>query len=290
MRDHLELEYEIIGKGETVIVFENGLGGSMYDWYFAKNEIKDKATIVSYHRAGYGRSDSSSSNRITRQIASELNFMLEEIGIEKEIIFVGHSFGGLCVQQYVRMYPHKIRSVILVDSTSVNFAKLYSLDLPTMYSFISIENLVESWNRISKKSRDELQDTLDFALTYEQTLLPIEEQERIKKFELNPKIYGTMASEIANWQSSSIDIKQSGKFPDIPLIVIARDSRVSIEAYMKHGIPEKEAIMYENVWRELQWEQSLLSKKGKLIIAEGSDHNIHLEKPKIIVDCIKNMI
>lgn len=59
----------------------------------------------------------------------------------------------------------------------------------------------------------------------------------------------------------NIDINESGEFPDIPLIVVPRDSRVSVESFVKHDTPKEEAIEYEDVWRELQREQSLLSRK-----------------------------
>ncbi|MDF2884585.1 MAG: hypothetical protein K0R54_5152, partial [Clostridiaceae bacterium] len=35
---------------------------------------------------------------------------------------------------------------------------------------------------------------------------------------------------------------------------------------------------------------SQLSKKGKLIIAEGSDHIVQLEKPDIVVNCIRELM
>lgn len=59
---------------------------------------------------------------------------------------------------------------------------------------------------------------------------------------------------------------------------------------MKYDIPEKEAVLYEEVWRELLEEQSAFSKQGKLIEAKGCDHVIQLENPKIIVDCIRELL
>ena len=49
----LDLEYKIIGKGETVLVIETGIGGSFYSWYPFIEEIKEDFTVVLYHRAGY---------------------------------------------------------------------------------------------------------------------------------------------------------------------------------------------------------------------------------------------
>jgi pimeloyl-ACP methyl ester carboxylesterase len=203
---------------------------------------------------------------------------------------VGHSFGGLCVQHFTRLYPAKVKGVILIDSTSGNFNKLYSLSLPVLFSHIAIEKLVDNWNNLSKKSVDELYDLMNPVLSDEQQKLTKEVREEIEKFSTNPLTYKTMADETKNWRLSSEQIKAANDFPNIPLYVIARDREVSVKFYTDRGIPEEEAMAYEDMWRKLQVEHSRLSEKGKFIIAAGSDHNIQLEKPKVVIDCIRELI
>lgn len=288
--EHINLDYKVMGQGGPVIVFESGLGGHYNDWHLVADAIESEATLVTYHRAGYADSISSYASRTTEQIAEELNSMLEEIRVKNKIILVGHSFGGLCVQHFVRLYPDKVKGVVLVDSTSANFNNLYSLDLPVLFSHIAIEKLVENWNNLSKKTVSELYDLMNPVLSDEQLKLPKELHMAIEVFSTNPRTYKTMASETKNWGLSSEQIKVSADFPDIPLYVIARNSEVSVKFYKDRGIPEAEAVAYEDIWRKLQVEHSLLSKKGKFIIAEGSDHIIQLEKPKVIIDCIRELI
>jgi pimeloyl-ACP methyl ester carboxylesterase len=288
--EQIKLDYKVIGQGGPVIVFENGLGGHYNDWHLVVNAIKSEATLVIYHRAGYADSISSYPSRTTGQIADELNSMLEEIGVKNKIILVGHSFGGLCVQHFARLYPDKVKGVVLIDSTSADFNNLYTLDLPVLFSHISVEKLVENWNSLSKKTVSELHDLMNPVLSDEQLKLPIELHKAIEEFSTNPVTYKTMATETKNWGLSSEQIKEIVDFPDIPLYVIARDSEVSVKFYTDRGIPELEAVSYEDIWRKLQVEHSLLSKKGKLIIAEGSDHIIQLEKPKVVIDCIRELI
>lgn len=288
--EQTKLNYKVVGQGSPTIVFESGLGGHYHDWHLVVDAIKSEATLVTYHRAGYADSISSNPWRTTNQIADELKSMLEEIGVENEIVLVGHSFGGLCVQHFVRLYPDKVKGVVLIDSTSANFSNLYSLDLPVLFSHITIEKLVENWRNLSKKTVNELRLSMKPLLSNEQLKLPKELHQAIEEFSTNPATYKTMASEIENWDCSSEQIKALADFPDIPLYVIARDSEVSVKFYTDRGIPEAEAVAYEDTWRKLQVEHSQLSKKGKVIVAEGSDHIIQLEKPKVIIDCIRELI
>lgn len=284
------LDCKVIGAGKQVIVFENGLGGHYHDWHLVADEISSQATIVRYHRAGYADSISPCLQRTTSQIVDELNTLLEEIGIANEIILVGHSFGGLCVQHFARLHPTKVKGVVLIDSTSHNFNKLYSLNLPILFSHIAIDKLVEKWSGLSKKTVFELHDLMNPVLSDEQLKLPSEFHKTIEEFSTNPETYRTMSSETSNWGISSEEIKLISEFPDIPLYVIARDRDVSIKFYTDRGIPELEAVSYEDTWRSLQIELSQLSRKGKFIIAEGSDHNIQLEKPDVVIKCIRELM
>ncbi|WP_335872649.1 hypothetical protein [Bacillus sp. 2205SS5-2] len=54
-------------------------------------------------------------------------------------------------------------------------------------------------------------------------------------------------------------IKESREFPNISRTVIARDKDDSIKPYIEDGIPEKEAVLHENVWRDIQIEITQLS-------------------------------
>lgn len=283
------LEYKSWGEGEDIIVFENGLGGPFHDWQFVIEEIKEDARLIGYHRTGYGNSGVAKENRDTRQIAKELNSLLDELGIKQKIILVGHSFGGLCVQHFARLYPERVKAVLLLDSTSVDFQRLYDLDNPIMNKEIGIDKLTNEWIKTSKKNEDEFEKS-NSNLSKERKTFSWDIQEEIIKFEADPKIYYTMAMEMRNWGRSSEDIKKSVDFPNVNLIVIGRDIEIAIKPFIEYGIPEVEARLYEAVWRELVMEQAQLSTKGKFIIAHGCDHCIQLENPQIVIDGIKELL
>lgn len=286
----LGLEYKIVGKGRTVLVIETGIGGAFYDWYPIIEEIKDDFTVVLYHRAGYGKSQISEDPRTTRNIAEELNDLLEKIGIKEKFILMGHSFGGLCVQQYAKMYHNKLKGIMLIDSTSYNFKQLYMLDTPVMSSLIAIDKLVECSRNTSKKSKEELKEQNRNMLSEYRKRLSDNEISDVEDFYTNSTLYKTMAEEFENWETDGEDIKSMTSFPNIPLIVIARDNKVAEACWVKYDIPEKEAMVYEAKWRELEIELSRLSNQGKLVIAENSDHEVYVDKPDVIVQCLRTLL
>jgi pimeloyl-ACP methyl ester carboxylesterase len=289
MKD-IDLEYRIVGNGESTLILETGIGGSFYNWYSFIQEIKKHFTVVLYHRAGYGNSPISEKARTTKNIAEELNDLVEEIGITDKFILMGHSFGGLCAQQYALMYPHKIKGLILVDSTSSNFQKLYDLTIPVMNSLISVDERIKINLNTSQQTKEELQLKYTDMIYEYKKILPSQEVSGFEEFMTNPLLYKVIANEFENFGESSKTIKAMGKFPQIPLIVIARDKEISIKSFTENDIPEEEAILYENVWLELQIELSQLSDKGELVIAEGSDHQVHLDRPDSVIQSLKRFL
>lgn len=286
----IELEYKVVGSGKSILILETGIGGSFYNWYPFIQEIQEHFTIVMYHRAGYGNSPVSKELRTTKNIAEELYGLIKRIGITEKFVLIGHSFGGLCVQQFSKMYPNKIKGVILIDSTSYNFNKLYNLDIPVMNSLISIDKMVENNMENSNKSKEELNIKFKNMIVEYKNTLPYSEAKDYEELITNPLFFKTIAKEFENWGISSENILEMGDFPNIPLIVIARDKAVSVKAFVEHDIPVEEAILYEDTWRELQIELSHSSKKGEIVIAEGSDHDVHLDRPDIIIQCLKRFL
>ncbi|QSX07227.1 alpha/beta hydrolase [Sedimentibacter sp. zth1] len=244
-----KFEYKIFGNGFNTLVIELGIGCSWNDWLNVIDELKDDFTIFIYRRLGYGNSCKPQSERTTRNIAMELHSLLVELNINN-FIMVGHSFGGLCTIQFAKMYKEMIKAVVLVDSTSFNWKKLYELNNPVMNEAISIDKMAE---------------------------------ENFK----NGKI--TIGNEFKYFEASANDIKSIDEFPNVPLTVIARDKDISANAFVKYDMPRDEANRYEDVWRELQIELSNLSTRGKLVIAEGSDHEVYLDKPEVLIRCLTEL-
>lgn len=288
--NELNLEYKILGKDKAVLVIETGIGSSFYDWYSIVEDLKEDFTIVLYHRCGYGKSQDPKTSRTTKNIAEELNYLLDNIGVKNKFILMGHSFGGLCVQHYAKMYPYKLKGIMLIDSTSFNFKQLYMLDTPVMNSLIAIDKMVESNINSSKKSKEELKlQNSDIISAYENRISDAD-MKSVEEFFTSSRLHKTIAEEFQNWDIDSNEIKAIPEFPNIPLIVIARDNKVTERGWVKYNIPEKEAILYENEWRKLQIELSKLSDQGRLIVAENSDHEVYLDRPDIIIHNLKTLI
>lgn len=111
------VEYVQAGEGYPVVVFENGLGGTMDWWAKVLPEIAAESTTFAYNRPGYGRSDLANTPRDGGRIVEELRSLLKNRGMRPPYVLVGHSMGGLYMQFFARQYPGEVAGLVLVDST-----------------------------------------------------------------------------------------------------------------------------------------------------------------------------
>ena len=105
-----------IASGGGTVVFENGLREPLDTWTPVLAKLAPRARVFAYNRAGYGRSDSADGARDGATIVEELRQTLREAGCRPPWLLVGHSMGGLYMQEFARAHPGEVSGVVLVDS------------------------------------------------------------------------------------------------------------------------------------------------------------------------------
>lgn len=276
------------GNGDIKVVIELGIGTHFDDWSIIIEELSKNYTVFTYHRAGYGNSSLGAEKRTTGQIAKELNILLKEVGIEKNIVLIGHSFGGLCVQHFAKIYPEKIIGMLLVDPNTINQKELE--ELPIIKERFSMGKTIENWNRLSQKTKEEITKEINPTLTAEQKKLSKESQEKIIDFLVLPQTYKTMALEYESFNESVNDIKDFEGFSQIPLTVMVRDKELMISNLIKIGIKKEEAIIMENTWHKIVKETTRLSNKGRCVEIKNATHCIYRCNPENIIKEVDNLI
>ncbi|MGD7023977.1 alpha/beta fold hydrolase [Rossellomorea vietnamensis] len=266
-----------------------GMGCSFEEWHDIIETLRPANRILTFHRQGLGQSDIGEGVSNTESAVRDLNELLTYFQIEEPIYLVGHSYGGLCAQHFAKVNPERLAGVILVDSTSVNLKELDELDTPVMNEE-SDEAWIEKCLDFADKDKEELREIIKPVLSEPHLQFPKVVQERLLDFQITPTLYKAMASEIQQWKNDAEVIKELGGFPDVPLMVIGRDSEFTINAEMDSGIPLEELRRFEEKWKELISNQGSLSPKSEVIFADNSGHSVYLDRPDLIVDCIHRMV
>src|ERR1700759_1372233 len=113
--------YEAAGDpGKTPLVFLHGIGGAARAWRGQIAAFGDRYRAVAWDMPGYGGSAPLPSVGIAT-LADALQDFLQAIGGPRPIL-VGHSIGGMIVQQWLTRYPRDAAAVVLAQ-TSPAFGK-----------------------------------------------------------------------------------------------------------------------------------------------------------------------
>ncbi|WP_282019629.1 alpha/beta fold hydrolase [Planomicrobium okeanokoites] len=283
---------EIFQEGDhgTPILILTGMGCSFDEWVEVAEALSKTNKIIMFHRPGLGESEIEEENRTTTSTIEEVHQLLAILEIVEPVILIGHSYGGLCAQHFTKVYPHKVRTLVLVDSTSHDLEKLDTLDLPILNQNSSDKEWLEDCQTYADLTEKELRKIILPSLTENQKRLPVPVQERLNSFQQKPNLYKAMKSEVENWKADAKIIKELGPFPDTSLLVIGRDKEYVIQQGVEEGLPESELMLLENTWEQLIKEQAKLSGKSRLVFAEKSGHSVHLDRPDYIIAAIQEIM
>jgi 3-oxoadipate enol-lactonase len=113
--------YEAAGDpAKTPLVFLHGIGGAARAWRSQLTSFSDRYRAIAWDMPGYGGSAPLKTVSITA-LADALQDFLQEIGASRPLL-VGHSIGGMIVQQWLTTHPRDAAAVVLAQ-TSPAFGK-----------------------------------------------------------------------------------------------------------------------------------------------------------------------
>lgn len=114
----IDLYYELSGPEDApVLVLSNGIMMSTASWGFQKVALEKHLRVLFYDCRGMWKSDHPDGPYSMEQHADDLSGLLDALRIEKAHI-AGISYGAEISMVFVLKYPHKAKSLIIIDGVS----------------------------------------------------------------------------------------------------------------------------------------------------------------------------
>ncbi|MGW8526947.1 MULTISPECIES: alpha/beta fold hydrolase [Nocardiopsidaceae] len=108
----------IVGEGPTVVLESGGSGQGVGTWgRDLERRLAERATVVTYDRAGVGRSGGTQAATVT-EAADGLHRLVHALGLELPAVFLGWSYGGLVTQVHAARHPEDVSGLVFVDPTA----------------------------------------------------------------------------------------------------------------------------------------------------------------------------
>jgi pimeloyl-ACP methyl ester carboxylesterase len=284
-----KLAYRTFGDGKINIVVEGCLALCCAEWWHIAQKLSITNTTLVYDRAGYGMSSISNMERSPFNIAKQLHQLISSLETNQKLVLIGHSQGGLYVQQFARLFPERVRAVILIDPLSANDNKAKEL-------LTSEEYKKSGFDKIRSYKMAYVLTKLGLGFLFRSLLKSAPPFYYYKDFSkeatdyilsslTKSKHYKTAVSEyeVAHMEDRIRLLKSKDDFPEVPLVLITHTSKIVVEEIMKFGgLNRTESEKVENIWQDLMKEYLTFSPKSFHLQAEHSGHYIHLTEFQIV--------
>ena len=112
--DGLELEYELRGSGEPVVLIHWGVCAAWAEPLMDEPALADRHRLLSYHRAGFAGSDRIEGPVSIAEHAAHCALLMRQLGIERAHI-VGHSSSALIALQLALDFPDAVHTLALME-------------------------------------------------------------------------------------------------------------------------------------------------------------------------------
>jgi pimeloyl-ACP methyl ester carboxylesterase len=110
----IELEYEVRGVGEPVVLVHAGVFARWYKPLLDEPALAGRYRVLTYHRIGYAGSSRSTGPVSIAQQAAHLGSLMRHLGIQRAHL-VGHSSGGNIVLQLALDAPELVGSLAVLE-------------------------------------------------------------------------------------------------------------------------------------------------------------------------------
>jgi pimeloyl-ACP methyl ester carboxylesterase len=249
------------GTGGPTVVLEHGHRATYLDWYLVQPKLAEFNRVCSFDRGGHGWSDLSPRPRVPSAMAEELHTLLRAAGERPPYILVGHSFGGLDAIMFAHRFPDEVAGVVLVDSPHPDVLRRASWR-------------GQLWLRM-------MRFTMPFGLPRWRGWCEGGPQETLaikRALTCRPQSIETILREDAAFPAAGDEVRDVTSLGSVPLVVIARDPAKGRNAALeaRHSQQQRGAMN--------------LSTNSRFIVAEGSAHDVPLERPDVIVSVVRSLI
>ncbi len=211
---HLHLN--CTGTGSPTIVLEALSGGVSPVWGWVQPQLARETRVCSYDRPGRGWSDPIGHAQDAKQVASQLNLMLQAADVEGPYVLVGHSLGGLYARMFASQNPDEVAGMVLLDSAHPEQFERMPEEERKYESFRRLQRTFSAMARIGFwRAYFDAGGTFDFGG------LPDEERGQMKAIWSSPELFKSQRYENDAVRAIHRQVRPLGTLGDIPLLVIS---------------------------------------------------------------------
>lgn len=263
------------GAGSPTVVLESGHAESFLVWGKVQPDLSQTTRVCSYDRAGLGWSEAVDGPRDADHIAAQLHDLLATAGIDGPLVLMGHSGGGLYIRSYAARYPAQVAGLVFLDASTLGTAPLPASIAALDHHGALAMGLFKAAIALGIPRAMGACSTPPPGFGATANLWRADA--------CKPDYVTAVAREQAAGPASRAEVRQAGDFGDLPVLVLSRDTRLPRPRALPAPVSTADWQRANALHDAGQERLAHLSTHGRRIIAKGSGHYIHFERPELVV-------
>jgi len=262
---YVKKSYRIAAPHKQTILFLHGFGSSSNDWEEIFSHLYSEFQLIAIDLPGFGKSSKPKSDkfyqtdflvRLIDDILCELKFT--------EVVLAGYSMGGRLALQFAYKHPGRVKALILESSSpGIKTKSERQLRMKSDAELISFIN------------KNSLKDFFTFwqnqPLFASQINLPIKKQQSILLNKINANSKIGLTNSLENFGQGEME----NLWNEL--------SRIKIPTLLLSGV-------LDTKYTTIQQDMVKLLPNSSHKIIEDAGHNLHLEKPEVFVNLVREFL
>jgi len=274
---------------DAAVLFVSGVASSRLNWSAVVRQLSASMRCFTYDRAGYGLSDSAPYPPTAENIATDIQYLVENVPFENPLILVGHSWAGVLINEFIALTGngHHIAGLVLVDANHETLPQVLNVndpDLQAMSEGINpyIAKGIAADHKLTQQEWDALM--ADEATEKYAAIARMEEDEYAASFAtLRDKDLSAHQPLLRQKPVYVIGGMRSRDWHGMYKAGVAKgngseEQRRRVRELISTADEKSESIMR----RHLQ-----LSTNSKLAFASASGHFVQMTQPEVVVEGVK---
>ena len=272
------------GSAAPMVVVEEGLGDDFISGQRVQPEVAKLTRICTYDRAGLGWSADRPDPHDAKHFAQQLHALLHAAGEDGPIVLVGASAGGFYARQFVSDFPQQVAGMVFSDSSVPDQVRdipggAWTPEEARQVHHEAMWDLIKQstgWARLRGQCKGEVEKGLD-------TWRNVARAEACR-----PEYARSGLAEWDEFWHSADEAAEARCCGNIPLVIVSRDPDWRNPAWDAQR--DARHIAAQPIWNKLQESLKALSPQSHRIIARGSGHHIHIDRPDVVVAAIGQVV
>ena len=259
------------GEGSPTVMLDTGLGDDFTTWLKVQPALSTVTRVCSFDRSGFGASAMTPRPHDADTLAAQLHDLVRVADIDKPFVLAGHSISGLYLRAYAGHYRNDLAALVFIDGATprqddrvpkslVAIQETQRAEMPWQKLLMTI-----GWYRLQGICSSVPAGFEAYAAV-------------IQADNCDPTQFDALEAELDAVRQSGDETHRVGPFPDLPVLILSRDP-----ASMPPNWPPEVAKANSVVWNQMQEESKALSPISRRVIAKGSDHYIHVDRPELVI-------